>query len=77
MLADDDEEDGGVRLRTGAAFLVAPKDDAEARVEALAEAARARLAALEEEAVGVAARLAELKATLYARLGHGNINLEE
>lgn len=61
----------------GGAFFHTPKDDAEARVEALTEEAQARLGELQEELGGVGARLGELKATLYARLGSGNINLEE
>ena len=80
MLADDDDEASGcagVRLRVGAAFLHAPKDEAEARVEELAEEAKARLGGLEGELGGVRARLGELKAALYGRLGAGNINLEE
>ncbi|KAI8473035.1 MAG: hypothetical protein J3K34DRAFT_519222 [Monoraphidium minutum] len=77
MLADEEEGDGGVRMLVGSAFLAAPKDDAEARVEELTQEAQARLAGHEEELGGVMARLAELKATLYGRLGSGNINLEE
>lgn len=80
MLADDEDEDsgcGGVRLQVGAAFLHAPKEDAEARVEELTGEAQGKLGELEGELGAVAGRLAELKATLYGRLGSGNINLEE
>ena len=84
MLADDDDDDGGeggggggVRMQVGAAFLYAPKDEAEARVEALTEEAKAKLGELEEEMAGLQGRMAELKVTLYGRLGSGNINLEE
>lgn len=80
MLADDEDEDSGcagVRVRVGAAFLHTAKEEAEARVEELTGIAKERLAGLEGEADGVGARLSELKAALYARLGTGNINLEE
>ncbi len=77
MLADDDDEEPGVRMQVGAAFFHTPKDDAEAAVEAATDEARSRLAGYEKEVAGVGARLGELKATLYARLGSGNINLEE
>jgi chaperonin cofactor prefoldin len=85
LLADDDDgggDDGGgggggVRMLVGAAFLHTPKDEAEAKVEALAEGARSKLGELSDELGGVAGRLEELKAALYARLGRGNINLEE
>lgn len=78
MLADDDDgEDGGVRMLVGAAFLHTPKDDAESKVEALTGEAQTLLAALHEELGGVTSRLADLKVALYARLGSGNINLEE
>ena len=82
LVIADEEDDGGsggggVRLRVGTAFLHVPKEEAEERVEALSGEAKERLGHLQEEAGGVETKLAELKATLYARLGKGNINLEE
>jgi len=80
MLADDEEEEGGepgVRMHVGAAFLHTAKDDAEARVEALTEAAQALLVKYNGELAGLQGQLAELKVVLYSRLGSGNINLEE
>jgi chaperonin cofactor prefoldin len=65
-----------VRLRGGDGFLRVGKDDAEAELEALADAQRARLAGLEGELKGVQAGMAALKRELKAKFGD-SINLEE
>ena len=74
-LADEDDCGPTVRFVVGECFYHCPTEEAEARAEAALAAARADAAAAKAKCDEVAGRVAELKATLYARLGD-SINLE-
>ncbi len=72
MLLDDED----VPLVVGECLVHLPREEAEARLQALQDEARAEAKALDAEAAGLCGQLTGLKAELYARFGSA-INLEE